>query len=272
MQRRPLGRPKTAVPDYDPVQLLGSLGLPAGLAQQLAKSMAKLRGARQQGVLEHAAAVAAHLRGPGVGLGEQQLGELLAGCPELFSWPPGERAGVLFSQLMGCSGGGLTAAEVARCFVAQPQLARVNSLSSGLAELAAILVHSRHGSSAGPKPKVPAAQRTAAALLRRTPSAVQLVAYKAGHLQQQAAALERLGCLPAEVAGLVWRRPELLGINITERVEPAVALVCEELGLSAAEVMRAVVSQQPTWLTSNHDTLRARIQALKQVRAAPYAF
>ena len=48
-----------------------------------------------------------------LGKEQPQLARLLERCPELLSWPAGERAGVLFGQLMGL---GLSAAGTARCF------------------------------------------------------------------------------------------------------------------------------------------------------------
>ncbi|KAI3427238.1 hypothetical protein D9Q98_007173 [Chlorella vulgaris] len=84
--------------------------------------------ARQQGVLLHAAAVAAHLRG--LGLKQQLLEQLFVRCLELFSRPPKDRAEGLFSELMSI---GLTAAEAARCFVACPGAAQSISFSGIIA-------------------------------------------------------------------------------------------------------------------------------------------
>jgi hypothetical protein len=60
-----IGRPQSEAPAYDAKQLLHSLGL-NGLPAELRQSMSKLRSStRQQGVLQHAAAAVAHLRGFG---------------------------------------------------------------------------------------------------------------------------------------------------------------------------------------------------------------
>ena len=77
------------MPDVDAGQLLHSLGLD-GAAEPSAvlESMRKLPGVRQQGVLDNAAAVAAHLLSPAVGLTRQQAGQVLERCPALFSWAP----------------------------------------------------------------------------------------------------------------------------------------------------------------------------------------
>jgi hypothetical protein len=76
LPERRAGRPRCEAPAYDAQQLLHSLGL-NGSPAALRQSLSKLRfGARQQGVLQHAAAVVAHLRG--LGLEQQLLEELLS--------------------------------------------------------------------------------------------------------------------------------------------------------------------------------------------------
>ena len=137
---RKRGPPPSPVPDVDAEQLLRSLGLsstadPAALLRKLRK----LPGVRQQGVLDNAAAVAAHLRSPAVGLSQQQVGQLLERCPALFSYPPEQRAAVLVGQLQGA---GVTAAAAAACFRCYPKAAERTTLAPGLAEAAVILAHS----------------------------------------------------------------------------------------------------------------------------------
>ena len=79
------GSVKSPVPHVDRAQLLHSMGLP-GWPETILNRMLRLPGVRQQGGLEHAAAVAARLRG--LGLVQQQLAGLVDGCPLLFTWAP----------------------------------------------------------------------------------------------------------------------------------------------------------------------------------------
>jgi len=226
------------------------------------QAMGRLNGLRQQGVLQHAAAVAAHLRSPAVGLEEGQLEELFVGCPVLFSWAPQERAGLLFGQLMAA---GLTAADAAACFIACPNLAQCRSMEAGLAELAAILQHSQD-SKHGKQAQVPAAERTSAALLRKLPSACQLVVMKAGGLKQRVDSLVSLGCTRADVARLVWNRSEFVWGDSAQRVQRAIEVLQDKLGLDAAVVVSMVVSGATSWLRCRKETLAARCDALVEVR------
>ncbi|KAI3427311.1 hypothetical protein D9Q98_010228 [Chlorella vulgaris] len=93
--------------------------------------MGKLPGIRQQGILQHGPQVAAHLRG--LGIGSSKLGSLFCRCPELFSRPAEERAGVLFSQLMRL---GLSAGQAARLFELHPGAAGSISFAPAIALLA----------------------------------------------------------------------------------------------------------------------------------------
>ena len=254
------------MPHVDAEQLLRSLGLD-GTADPavLLRSLCKLPGVRQQGVLDNAAAVAAHLRSPAVALTAQQVGQLLERCPVLFSWPPEQRAAVLFGQLLGA---GVTAAEAAQCFVMFQYAANCTTLAAGLAEAAAILAHSedRDSSLGGPVAQVPAAQRTVAALLSKKPGAVKLVGQSAGYLQQRAAELQQLGLSAAEVAALAWDRPVVLCSDTAARVASRAAVLQQELGLPAAQVVSLAARRKPSWLSSSVDTLRERAAALAEVR------
>ena len=259
------GRPRSPVPDVDAEQLLRSLGLSSTAdPAALLRSLRKLPGVRQQGVLDSAAAVAAHLRSPAVGLSQQQVGQLLERCPLLFSYPPEQRAAVLFGQLLGA---GLTAAAAAQCFITYPLAAATTTFVPGLAELAAILAHSedRDSSLGGPVAQVPAAQRTVAARLSLGPAAVQLVCRSAGYLQQHAAELQQAGFTAAQVAALVWKVPELLSTDTAGRVASRVAVLQQELGLPAAAVVALVVKGKPSWLSSSVATLQKRAAALAEV-------
>ncbi|KAI7837663.1 hypothetical protein COHA_008525 [Chlorella ohadii] len=260
--KRP-GRPLSPVPDVDAEQLLRSLGL-YGTADPatLLRNLRKLPGVRQQGVLEKAAAVTAHLLSPAVGLTTQQAGQLLECCPLLFSWPPEQRVAVLFGQLLGA---GLTAADAAACLMVHSKAAQCTTLAPGLAELAAILAHSqdRQGRQ-GMRAAVPAAQRTVAALLSSKPSAVLVVCQGAGYLQQRASELQQAGFTPADVAALAWWRPELLHRDAAAKLTSRGAVLQQELGLTAAQVISLVASRKPSWLTSSESTLQARAAALVQ--------
>ncbi|PRW05890.1 transcription termination factor mitochondrial precursor [Chlorella sorokiniana] len=246
----------------DAEQLLHSLGL-SGTADPAAllTNLRKLPGVRQQGVLDNAAAVAAHLLSPAVDLTAQQAGQLLERCPVLFSWPPEQRAAVLFGDLLEA---GLTAAAAAQCFVTYPQAANSTSLAPGLAEAATILAHSedRDSSLGGTVPKVPAAQRTVAALLTRTPSTVLLVSLSAGALQQRAAGLQQAGFSAAQVAALAWQRPELFTSDSAAKLASSVSVVQQELGLPAAELVNLAGEKRPGWLISSAATVRERASAL----------
>ena len=77
----------------------------------VAAAAASLPEYRQQEFPRNGLQVAAYLQR--LGMEQRQLARLLERCPELLSWPAGERAGVLFGQLMGL---GLSAAGTARFF------------------------------------------------------------------------------------------------------------------------------------------------------------
>ncbi len=258
------GRPLSPVPDVDAEQLLRSLGL-SGAADPAAllRNLRKLPGVRQQGVLENAAAVATHLCSPAVGLTVQQAGQVLERGPYLFSWPPEQRAAMLFGELLW---GGLTAASAAQCFVTSPAAATPTSFAPGLAELAAILAHSedRQGRQ-GRKAAVPAAQRTVAALLSSKPSAVLLVCQGVGYLQQRAADLQQAGFSAADVAALVWTQPDLLWTDAAAKLASRAAVLQQELGLTATEVVSLAARQKPRWLASSVATVRERAAALAEV-------
>ncbi|KAI3427365.1 hypothetical protein D9Q98_010281 [Chlorella vulgaris] len=257
--KRRVVRVKSMAPAYDAQQLLHSLGLKSSPAE-LRRSMSKMNGKRQQGVLLHAAAVAAHLRG--LGLEQQLLEELFVRCPELFSWPPKERAEGLFSEVMSS---GLTAAEAARCVVGYPTIVKYISFGGTIAVVDEILSHSQD-SNRGVKPKVPAAERTAAAMLRADPSSVQILWSDAAKLRRQFDQLVSLGCSPAAIAKLLWSSPSLLcsNANSVAQLEQAADVLHDELGLAPETVLELVASKAPGWLTYSQDTLRRRAAALAE--------
>ena len=171
---------------------------------------------------------------------------------------------MLFRQLLGA---GLTAADAAQCFTVYCYAAKCTTLAPGLAKLAAILAHSedRDSSLGGTVAKVPAAQRSVAALLSQTPSAVMLVCQKTGYLQQRATELQRLGLTAAQVAALAWDLPEVLWTDTAARVASRAAVLQQELGLPAAEVVALVPKGKPSWLASSVATLQDRAAALAEV-------
>ncbi len=256
------GSKPSPVPDVDSEQLLRSLGL-SGTADPAAllRNLRKLSGVRQQGVLDNATAVAAHLCSPAVGLTAQQAGQVLERCPVLFSWPPEQRAAVLFGELLGA---GLTAGAAAKCFATYPPAAQSSTFAPGLAELAAILAHSQDRQ-AGRRAMVPAAQRTVAVLLSRIPAAVHLVSYAATSLQQRASELQQAGCAASQVAAMAWRHPELLSADASAKLASRAALLQQELGLPAAQVFSLAARHQPRWLSSSVSTLQERAEALAKV-------
>jgi hypothetical protein len=233
-----------------------------GSPAELRRSISKMNSTRHQGVLQHAAAVVAHLRG--LGLEQQLLEQLFVRCPELFSRPPKERAEGLFSELLSC---GLTAAEAARCFVALPAAVQSLHLAGSIAVVDEILSHSQD-SDRGVKPKVPAAERTAAAVLRADPSFVQILRLDATKLRQQCDGLVSLGCSPAAVAKLLWRSSALFTrADYVAQLEQAADVLHDELGLAPETVLELVATKAPSWLTSSQDTLRQRAAALAEVGA-----
>ena len=250
--------------EAEAADMLRSLGLQGALPPAtLLDSLQSLSAERRGGVMQHAAAVAQHLRGPAVGLSAQQVGRLLERCPTLFSWPPQERATPLFRQLLG---EGLAVDAAVRCFASFPPAAGAVSFEDGLEELAALLALSRDWEG-GRTPKVPAAQRTVAALLADKPSAIRLVASSPGYITQRSLQLQQEGFLPADVAALAWCQPELLATNAVRRLQRAAAVLEQELGLAPEDVVGLVASRKPGWLTSSEDTLRSRAAALAEVRA-----
>ncbi|KAI3427369.1 hypothetical protein D9Q98_010285 [Chlorella vulgaris] len=258
LPKRRRAPPKSEAPAYDSQQLLHSLGL-NGLPAELRRSISKMYGIRQRGLLQHAVTVVAHLRG--LGLEQHFLEELFVRCPEMFSWPPKERAKGLFSELMSS---GLTAAEAARCFVAFPQAARCISFGGSIAVVDEILSHSQD-SNRGVKPKAPAAERTAAAMLRAGPNSVQILRLDATKLRHQCDRLVTLSCSLAAVAKLLWKSPALFAsADSVAQLEQAAEVLHDELGLAPETVLKLAASNAPSWMTSSQDTLRRRAAALAE--------
>ncbi|KAI7836218.1 hypothetical protein COHA_009899 [Chlorella ohadii] len=268
------GSQPSPVPDVDAQQLLHTLGLDfAAEPAALLRKLRKLTGVRQQGVLDNAAAVAAHLLSPAVGLTAQQAGQLLERCPVLFSWPPERRAAVLFGQLMAV---GLTAEAAAMCFAAYPPAAHCTTYAPGLAEMADILAHSENREGSPGKPAAqPAAQRTVAALLTHSPRALQLVSWRAKYLQRRAAELQQAGYTAGQVAAVAWEHPVLFGVDTAGKMAADAAVLQQELGLKTAQLDSLSARRPPRWRTASSETVRTRAAALAKAfgrEAAAAAF
>ena len=161
---------------------LQPLAAMAGVADaaELSRHVAALGPKCEAGVVEHGTAVAQLLLS--LGVQRPQLAKLLERCLQLFSWPPGERAAVLFGQLARL---GLTAAEAARCFDQQPAAANPRSFEPPIGVLAPLLAA---GSKAGGSKS---GEQLLGGLLQRQPAAVGLLMREASTLQQRLSNLEQ---------------------------------------------------------------------------------
>ena len=160
----------------------------------------------------------------------------------------------------------MKAAEAAQCFITLPIGARYVSYAAGLAELAAILAHSQDKESgSGRRAAVPAAQRTAAALVSKTPGALQLVCQRAGYLRQQAIELQLAGYTAAQVAELAWGLPELLWADVAANLASVAAVPQQELGLAAAQMVSLAAKRRLGWISCSPDTLPERAAELAEV-------
>ncbi|KAI3427302.1 hypothetical protein D9Q98_010221 [Chlorella vulgaris] len=188
-----------------------------GSADELSASMGKLPGIRQQGILQHGPQVAAHLRG--LGIESSELGSLFCRCPCLFSRPAEERAGVLYSQLMGL---GLSAGQAARCFEQQPGAAGSISFEPAISVLAPLLA-------AGSKGAGRTGEQLLGNLLKGRPGAVGLLHYGAAALQHNLNNLLQLGLSKQQVVTALLQSWPLL-IYTPENLARTEALVQDELG------------------------------------------
>ncbi|KAI3427314.1 hypothetical protein D9Q98_010231 [Chlorella vulgaris] len=179
--------------------------------------MGKLPGIRQQGILQDGPQVAAHLRS--LGIGSRELGPLLCQCPELFSRAAEERAGVLYSQLMGL---GLSAGQAARCFERQPEAAVSVSVEPAIAVLAPLLAA---GSKGGGRP----GEQLLVDVLKGQPAAVRLLQLEAAALQRNLDNLLQLGLSKQQVVAALLLFWTLL-IYTSENLARTEALVQQELG------------------------------------------
>ncbi|KAI3426941.1 hypothetical protein D9Q98_006885 [Chlorella vulgaris] len=210
--------------------------------------MGKLPGIRQQGILQHGPQVAAHLRG--VGIGRSELGPLFCRCPELFSWPAEERAGVLYSQLMRL---GLSARQVARCFKQQPGSAASPSFEPAIALLAPLLL-------AGSKGGGRSGEQLLGDLLKGQPSALRLLQNGTESLQHNLDNLLQLGLRKQQVVAALSHSWSLLTLH-PDNLAKLEAVLQQELGANH-QLWVKVLRSAPRAASCSEATLRQRAQAL----------
>jgi hypothetical protein len=220
----------------------------------VASAVATMFGPRQQGVLDHGLAVAAYLQGLGIDQG--QLGRLLCRCPELFSRPSEERAGVLLSQLMRL---GLSARQAADCFGQQPVVAHPRSFEAAIAVLAPLLA-------VGSKSAGRSGEQLLGDLLKKQPSAVLLLQYRAEALQHNVDNLLQLGLSKQQVVQALPRSPTLLA-RLPKNLARLEAVLQQELGADR-QLWVKVLHSAARAANCCEATLRQRTQALVTVRVA----
>ncbi|KAI3427325.1 hypothetical protein D9Q98_010242 [Chlorella vulgaris] len=249
VRRRRGGRVASVVPEFDAKQLLRDMKLDGyGSADELSASMGKLPGIRRQGILQHGPQVAAHLRG--LGIGSSELGPLFSRCPELFSWPAEERAGVLFSQLMGL---GLSAGQAASCFEQQRGAAHFRSFEPAISVLAPLLA-------AGSKGGGRSGEQLLGDLLKKLPAAVGLLIRGSAALQSNMNNLLQLGLSKQQVVSAFHQSWALL-TNSPEHLGRMEAVVQQELGADR-QLWVKMLANQPRMAGCSEATLRQRAQAL----------
>ncbi|KAI3427350.1 hypothetical protein D9Q98_010267 [Chlorella vulgaris] len=239
----------SAVPEFDAQQLLRGMQLDGyGSADELLASMSKLPGIRQQGILQHGPQVATYLRG--LGIGSSELGSLFCRCPELFSRPAEERAGVLFSQLMGL---GLSAGQAASCFEQQTTAAFSLSFEPAIVMLAPLLA-------AGSKGGGRSGEQLLGDLLQGQPTAVVLLQCGAEALQHKLDNLLQLGLSKQHVAAALKLSWALL-TRTPAHLAKLEAMVQQELGANR-QLWVKVLCSKPGAVICSEAALRQRAQAL----------
>ncbi|KAI3427317.1 hypothetical protein D9Q98_010234 [Chlorella vulgaris] len=239
----------SVVPGFDAQQLLRNMQLDDyGSADELSASMGKLPGIRQQGILQHGPQVAAHLRG--LGMESSELVLLFCRCPELFSRPAEERAGVLFRQLMGL---GLEAGHAASCFEQQPWAAQCCSFEPANAVLASLLA-------AGSKGGGRTGEQLLGDVLTKHPSAVGLLQYRAELLQHNLDNLLQLGLTKQQVSAALLQSWALLTCS-PQHLARMEEVVWQELGADR-QLWVKVLGSAARLAGCSEATLRQRAQAL----------
>ncbi|KAI3427396.1 hypothetical protein D9Q98_010311 [Chlorella vulgaris] len=214
----------------------------------VARAKATLNGPRQQGVLDHGLAVAAYLQGLGIKQG--QLGRLLCRCPELFSRPAEERAGMLFSQLMQL---GLSAGQAACCFEQQSKAATVTSFEPAIAVLAPLLA-------AGSKAIDRTGEQLLGDLLKKQPAGVRSLQCSAEALQHNVDNLLQLGLSNQQLVDATQQN-WALSIYTPERLSKLEAVLQQELGADR-KLWVKVLHRAARVAYCTEDTLRQGAQAL----------
>ncbi|KAI3427390.1 hypothetical protein D9Q98_010305 [Chlorella vulgaris] len=229
---------------------LAPLAAACGVADvaAVARTVAALSGPRQQGMLDHGLAVAAFLQG--LGIKQAQLGRLLRRCPELFSRPAEERAGVLFSQLMRL---GLSARQAADCFATQPAAATVPSFDPAIAVVAPLLA-------AGTKSGGRTGERLLGDLLKKQPAAVGLMQRGAPALQHNVDNLLQLGLSKQQLVLSMQQSPALL-TRPPEHLAKLEAVLQQELGADR-KLWVKVLHMAARAASCSVATVRQRAQAL----------
>ena len=206
---------------------------------------------RQQELMRNGLQVAAHLQG--LGVEQPQLACLLERCPELFSWPVEERAGVLFGQLMGQ---GLSAAEAGRCFEQYPGAITSPGFKPAIGVLAELLASGSKEGQAG--------RQLLADLLRKQPSALALVSSTASTLRKHADnLLNELGLSPQQLVAAVQRSWPLLNRS-TKHLAALEAVLQRELGANRS-LFRKILVKVPRAVNCSLETVQRRVQALVAV-------
>jgi hypothetical protein len=231
----------------------------SGREAEVARAVAAQDQKRQQGIVDHGAAVAAYLASLGIdhGFGQGQLERLLLRCPYLFSWPAEQRAGVLFGQLMAL---GLTAAQAARCFKQQPSAARSPSFTPAIAVLAPLLAAGCRASDIGKT-----GEQLLGELLVGQPAASMLLKYDGQRLQQRIGGLLQLGLTEKQLVAALRRNWSLLGCT-SEHLAALDAVLQQELGADS-KLWCKVLRRAPLVGRSSEDRLQQGVLALVVVSA-----
>ncbi|KAI3427406.1 hypothetical protein D9Q98_010321 [Chlorella vulgaris] len=214
----------------------------------VARAVAALPLVRQQGVLDHGLAVAAYLQG--LGIEQAQLGRLLRRCPELFSRPSEERAGVLSSQLMRL---GLSAGQAADCFETYPPAAAMPSFELAIAVLAPLMA-------AGSKSGGRTGEQLLGDLLKQQPGGGLLLSSRSEVLQRNVDNLLQLGLSEEQLMISVRQNPALLAKS-PEHLVKLEAVLQQELGADR-QLWVKVLHRAARVATCSKVTVRQRAQAL----------
>ena len=233
----------------------------AALSRAASKELGE---ARQHGLVQHGAQVAAHLQQ--LGLTQAQLGALLLSCPQLFSLPAQQRAAPLFGQLMGRLG--LTAAQAARCFEQQPFAAYGVSFEPAIEALAELFAAASSDGAVLGEAERRAGERHLGQLLRDVPAAVTLANLDGAKLRQRCAALrQRYGLSARQLVAAVRANWSLLAYAPDGHLAAVEAALQGQLGVDGRALVGAMLRATPRAVTCSVDTLRQRAGALVEVRA-----